>query len=207
MEALSQCSRCPRLVAHRHALRTRYPAYHNAPVPAWGAPRPALLIIGLAPGLHGANASGHPFVGDDAGALLLDTLTAAGFCRPVSRLPGWQLIDCRITNAVKCLPPANRPLAAEVRACNGWLRAELDALPQRTLLLALGGLAHRAVLCALGLRQAAHPFGHDRLHVLPSGRRLLDSYHCSRYNVRTGRLTPAMLAAVVERARSLLAAP
>ena len=207
MDVLPQCSRCPRLVAHRHALRARFPAYHNAPVLAWGEPRPALLIVGLAPGLHGANASGYPFVGDAAGGLLLDTLAGAGFAVPTARRPGWRLVGCRITNAVKCLPPGNRPLAAEVNACNDWLRAELAALPPGALLLALGTVAHRAVLRALVLRQRAHPFAHGALHALPQGLRLLDSYHCSRYNVHTGRLTPAMLAEVVQRARALLELP
>ena len=189
------------------AVGARHPGYHCRPVPPFGSARPRLLIVGLAPGMHGANRTGRPFTGDHAGILLYRTLHAHGFAtRAESFAPddGLRLRDCRITNAVKCLPPANKPLPAEIRTCNAFLAGELAALPRSALVIALGGIAHAAVLRACGLKPAQARFGHGALHVLPDGRRLLDSYHCSRYNTQTRRLTPAMFDAVFARARHLL---
>jgi uracil-DNA glycosylase family 4 len=170
-------------------------------VPPFGDPAPSLLIVGLAPGFHGANRSGRPFTGDYAGVLLYETLHAFGYaCRPVSESAddGLELIGCRITNAVKCVPPENKPETGEIRQCNGFLKAELMALPKEATILALGLIAHKAVLMALGQRQSAYTFGHGAEHTLPSGRRLFDSYHCSRYNTQTKRLTPEMFRAVFQ---------
>ncbi len=159
--------------------------------------------------MHGANRTGRPFTGDYAGILLYDTLHRAGFAsRPESThaADGLKLIDCRITNAVKCLPPANRPLPEEVRRCNGYLAAEIDALPEGAGILALGLIAHQAVLMALDRKRSAHPFAHGARHVLPGGVTLYDSYHCSRYNTQTRRLTPEMFRTVVNAIRADLRA-
>lgn len=196
------CRRCPRLVALRRDTRRAYPEHHAAPVRAFGPPDAALLVMGLAPGLHGAHATGRPFTGDDAGGLLYATLHAYGFSslpRSVGVGDGLALRDCRITNAVKCLPPDNRPVAAEINACTRFLA---DEIATARVLVALGGVAHKATVRALGLRQAAYPFGHAAEYVLPSGQRLIASYHCSRYNRNTRRLTPAMFDAVFGRARA-----
>jgi uracil-DNA glycosylase len=170
-------------------------------VPAFGDAHPRLLIVGLAPGLHGANRSGRPFTGDYAGVLLYETLHAFGYAsRPQSLAAddGLVLTGCRISNAVKCVPPENKPETGEIKRCNAWLKDELAQLPSATL-LALGLVAHKAVLLALGLKQGEYPFAHDALHRLPDGRRLHDSYHCSRYNTQTRRLTPEMFRAVFQR--------
>ena len=201
------CRRCRRLAAFLDAVGERHPGYHCRPVAPFGSAKPRLLIVGLAPGLHGANRTGRPFTGDHAGILLYRTLHAHGFAtraESVSRDDGLKLRDCRITNAVKCLPPANKPLPAEIRACNGFLAAELAALPPSALVVALGGIAHAAVLRACGVKAAEARFAHGALHALPDGKRLLDSYHCSRYNTQTRRLTPAMFDAVFASARHLL---
>jgi len=200
------CRRCPRLVAYLEETGARHPDYHSAPVAPFGDPRARLLIVGLAPGLHGANASGRPFTGDHAGLLLYATLHRFGFAsRPVSAhaRDGLELYDCRITNAVKCVPPGNKPVGDEVNSCNGFLATELRGLPDGAVILALGSIAHRACLRALGKRQTAHPFAHGAEHRLGT-RRLLDSYHCSRYNTQTRRLTAEMFAAVFDRARHLV---
>jgi uracil-DNA glycosylase family 4 len=200
------CSACPRLAGFLAGVRTEHPDYHARPVPAFGAAAPELLIVGLAPGMHGANRSGRPFTGDFAGILLYATLHALGLASaPVSLHAddGLRLRHARITNAVKCLPPGNKPLPAEIRRCNAYLRAELEALPGARVILALGRIAHDAVLMALGASRAGHPFGHGREHPLPGSRVLIDSYHCSRYNTQTRRLTPAMFEAVVARAAAL----
>ena len=202
------CRRCERLAGHLEGVRAAHPGYHAAPVPSFGDPRARLLVVGLAPGLHGANASGRPFTGDHAGILLYATLHQYGFAdRPESRAAddGLELRDCRITNAVRCLPPANKPLPAEVRLCNPYLAAELARLPSGGVLVALGRVAHGAVLRALGLTQSGYAFAHGAEHGLPAGLTLLDSYHCSRYNTQTRRLTEPMFHAVFERARGLLA--
>ncbi len=203
------CRRCPRLVSFLDEVKGRHPAYHAAPVPPFGALEAKLLVVGLAPGLHGANATGRPFTGDHAGILLYETLFHYGFANlPVSRArdDGLQLIGCRITNAVKCLPPDNKPSGSEARQCNAYLRAELADLGREAVVLALGRLAHGAVLTALGLKQKEHPFAHGARYVLPGGRLLLDSYHCSRYNTQTRRLTTPMFQAVVGQARDWVAA-
>lgn len=200
------CRRCPRLAAHLDAVRADFPHYHAAPVQPFGDPDASLLIVGLAPGMHGANATGRPFTGDFAGILLYTTLYLSGFSNQeesVDRNDGLELSGCRITNAVKCLPPQNKPSGDEVRACNPFLQAELRALREGAAVLALGLVAHNAVLRALGLRQNAHPFGHEAEYALPGGRCLLSSYHCSRYNTQTGRLTEEMFHAVMARAREL----
>lgn len=188
-------------------MADRYPGYHCRPVAPFGEWRARLLIVGLAPGMHGANRTGRPFTGDYAGILLYETLHDFGFgSRPTSEAADddLKLIDCRITNAVKCLPPDNKPDGGEIGNCNGYLAAELAAMPDASVVLALGGIAHRAVIRGLALRQADFPFGHGREHRVNGRVVLLDSYHCSRYNTNTGRLTPAMFRAVFARARALL---
>jgi len=176
-------------------------------VAPFGSRRHRLLVVGLAPGLHGANRTGRPFTGDHAGILLYHTLHAAGFAsraESLSRRDGLALVDCRITNAVKCLPPGNRPAPDEVRRCNRYLERELGSLPRGAVVVALGAIAHGAVLRALGLRPSRHRFAHGAEHLLPGPHVLLDSYHCSRLNTNTGRLTPAMFRRVFARARHLI---
>jgi uracil-DNA glycosylase family 4 len=203
------CRRCSRLAGFLDQIRERYPGYHAAPVAPFGDPAARLLVVGLAPGLHGANRSGRPFTGDYAGILLYETLHRHSFASaPESKAldDGLRLTGCRITNAVKCVPPENKPTTDEVRTCNDYLATELARLPAGGVVLALGLIAHNAVLRALGLRQSQWRFGHGAEHGLPNGPQLVDSYHCSRYNTQTGRLTPAMFDAVVARCRALLAA-
>lgn len=202
-----RCTRCPRLAAHLQQIRKSHPSYHARPVAPFGHPAAALLVVGLAPGMHGANRSGRPFTGDFAGILLYQTLYDYGFAsQPEATIKddGLTLRNCRITNAVKCLPPENRPLGGEVRNCNPYLVNELDAVPAGGVILALGGVAHRAVVTALQFRQVDFKFTHGGEHALPAGRVLLDSYHCSRYNTQTRRLTEAMFRNVFARASSLL---
>jgi len=199
----ADCRACPRLAGFLDEVRRKHPDYFAAPVPAFGDANPRLLIVGLAPGMHGANRTGRPFTGDYAGDLLYDTLFALGLASG-SYSPDGQdelkLLGVRITNAVKCLPPANKPETSEVRRCNPYLKAEIDALPRTCRLLALGRIAHDAVLRAYGLKLSSLSFGHGARHPLPDGRYLTDSYHCSRYNTQTGRLTPAMFREAVSRA-------
>ena len=175
-------------------------------MPAFGDLRARLLIVGLAPGQHGANATGRPFTGDHAGLLLYRTLYELGLAsrsRSVGVDDGLELLDCRITNAVKCLPPQNKPTSAEVHTCNSYLSAELRELPSRAVIFALGTLAHRAVLRAIGLKQSAYPFAHAAVHRLQPSRWLVDSYHCSRYNTQTKRLTPRMFYEALAAAKAL----
>jgi uracil-DNA glycosylase family 4 len=203
------CRRCDRLAGFLGEIRVRYPDYHAAPVAPFGDPGARLLIVGLAPGLHGANRTGRPFTGDYAGILLYETLHRHGFAsapRSESVDDGLRLRNCRITNAVKCVPPENKPTTDEVRNCNGYLSTELAGLPAGATVLALGRIAHNAVLRARGLRQSQWRFGHAAEHALPDGPRLVDSYHCSRYNTQTGRLTPDMFDTVLARCRALLEA-
>ena len=184
-----------------------YPDYHAAPVAPFGDPKARLLIVGLAPGMHGANATGRPFTGDHAGILLYQTLYEYGFSSHAEskhRRDGLKLNNCRITNAVKCLPPQNKPLGSEVNQCNHYLKKELLGLPSSSLVIALGSIAHQSVLKALGLKQKAYPFSHAGEHKLSDDLRLLDSYHCSRYNTQTRRLTPEMFQQVFQRAQELL---
>ena len=197
------CRRCPRLAAFLDDVRAKHADYHAAPVSAFGVARPGFLVVGLAPGMHGANRTGRPFTGDHAGLLLYQALHAAGFsdrAESVASDDGLQLRDCRITNAVRCLPPANKPLPAEMHACNGFLAHDLAAVPPGGAILALGRVAHEAVLRALGLRPVAYVFAHGAEHDLGADRRLFDSYHCSRYNTQTRRLTTEMFATVVGKA-------
>lgn len=201
------CTACPRLSAHLEGVRASHPDYHARPVAPFGAARPRLLIVGLAPGMHGANATGRPFTGDYAGILLYRTLYEFGYSnRPeaVSRDDGLRLRGCRITNAVKCLPPENKPTGAEVRSCNGFLKAELAGLAAGTVVLALGAIAHQAVARAEGLKLSQTRFGHGAVHRLPRERWLVDSYHCSRYNTQTGRLTEEMFRDVFRKVAELL---
>ena len=201
------CRRCLRLAAFLDVVRKHHPDYHCAPVPPFGSARHRLLVVGLAPGKHGANRTGRPFTGDAAGILLYRTLHAYGFAtraESVSRDDGLQLRDCRITNAVKCLPPGNKPLPAEARECNRYLIAELDALPASAVVVAIGGIAHASILRALGMKPSQARFDHGAEHRLSDGQQLLDTYHCSQLNTRTGRLTAAMFDAVFARARHLL---
>lgn len=195
----ADCALCPRLAGFRRDNQAAFPDWHNAPVPAWGGADAALLIVGLAPGLRGANRTGRPFTGDGAGDVLYDALLRHGWARGTYGArpdDGLELIDCRISNAVRCVPPENRPIPAEISNCNRFLAAELAGLPALECVLALGQIAHRAVLRALDLRQAPHPFAHGAVHALPNGWRLHDTYHFSRYNMNTGRLTSEMIDAV-----------
>ncbi|MFP5506774.1 MAG: uracil-DNA glycosylase [Gammaproteobacteria bacterium] len=194
-----ECRACPRLATFLDEVRARHPDYHARPVAPFGDPAPRLLIVGLAPGMHGANRSGRPFTGDHAGVLLYETLHRFGYAsapQSISVDDGLTLSGCRITNAVKCLPPANKPDPGEIRECNRFLAAEIAALPEHATILALGQIAHQAVLRALGLKLKDYPFAHASDHRLPGGRRLVSSYHCSRYNTQTRRLTPEMFEAV-----------
>jgi uracil-DNA glycosylase family 4 len=202
------CRDCPRLADFLDQNALKYPDYHARPVAPFGDRHAQLLIVGLAPGMHGANASGRPFTGDYAGILLYQTLYDYGFSnRPVSvsRKDGLQLSGCRITNAVKCLPPQNKPQLDEVKQCNRYLRAELDGLQDSAVVLALGKIAHDAVLRAQGLRLSAYPFGHAHVHHVADDLCLVDSYHCSRYNTQTRRLTPEMFANVFKLVRQIMA--
>lgn len=202
------CRDCPRLAEFLDQTSSDYPDYHARPVAPFGDPDARLLIVGLAPGMHGANATGRPFTGDYAGILLYRTLYDFGFSnRPesVSRDDGLTLTGCRITNAVKCLPPQNKPLTGEIRQCNTFLRQELSELPAGAIVLALGKIAHDAVLRASDLRLSAHPFGHGNLHQLDNGLTLIDSYHCSRYNTQTRRLTEEMFSDIFRLASRRLA--
>ena len=198
---LLECRACPRLAGHLAEVRQLHPDYHAKPVLPFGDDAPHLLIVGLAPGMHGANRTGRPFTGDYAGVLLYETLHRFGFgsrADAISPDDGLKLSGCRITNAVKCLPPQNKPEPAEVRRCNVHLKSELDVLPARSAILALGAIAHQAVLMAYGLRRSDYVFAHAARHVLPAGYALFDSYHCSRYNTQTRRLTPEMFRHVFE---------
>ena len=192
------CRDCPRLAKFLDRVREKYPDYHARPVPSFGPLRPKLLIVGLAPGMHGANRTGRPFTGDHAGVLLYRTLHKFGFASHAgSDNPddGLRLIGCRVTNAVRCLPPQNKPRPDEVRRCNRYLVGEIAAVRPRAI-LALGAIAHRAVLMAFELAPGRHRFAHHAVHELP-GTRLFDSYHCSRYNTQTQRLTVSSFEAVV----------
>ncbi|HLT00780.1 MAG TPA: uracil-DNA glycosylase [Geminicoccaceae bacterium] len=203
----ADCQLCPRLVAFRAANQRSFPDWHNAPVASFGDPAARLLIVGLAPGLRGANRTGRPFTGDHAGEILYATLVRFGFARGhyhAAPGDGLELIDCRITNAVRCVPPENRPVGAEINACRRFLEGELRAPPAPAVVLPLGGIAHGSVLRALGLNAARHPFAHGAVYALPGGPTLAPSYHCSRYNLNTGRLTPAMFEQVFATVRALV---
>jgi uracil-DNA glycosylase family 4 len=206
-EPARDCPYCPRLAAFRNANRKAFPDFFNAPVPAFGSLAARLLIVGLAPGLKGANRTGRPFTGDYAGDLLYATLPKFGFARGLyERRPddAFTLIDCRITNAVRCVPPENKPTPEEARACReNFLAAEIAAMKNLVAIVALGQIAHNEVLKALGERRAAFPFKHGAMHALAKYT-LADSYHCSRYNTNTGVLTPKMFEGVFAALRNKL---
>jgi len=194
------CPLCPRLAEYRAANRAKWPAWHNGPVPCWGPQGAPLLVLGLAPGVKGANRTGRPFTGDHAGKLLYATLLRHGLARGEYRedpADGMQLAGVRIANAVRCVPPENLPTPAETNSCNHFLKAELAAMPGLRAVLALGLVAHKALLKAHGIPASRFIFAHGAQHLLPNGLILADSYHVSRYNTQTGRLTEAMFDAAV----------
>ena len=199
-EAALDCPLCPRLVAFRAANQVAHPGWFNAAVPSFGLTTAQLLIVGLAPGLKGANRTGRPFLGDHAGELLYRTLLHTGFAAgrhdPASPAD-LALVDCMISNAVRCVPPANKPQPEEIAQCRQFLIGRIGALPNLRAILALGRIAHDSTLEALGAKRRDYPFAHGARHELPSGLVLFDSYHCSRQNTNTGRLTPAMFEAVL----------
>ncbi len=200
------CRACPRLATFLDDVNDRYPDYYCKPVPPFGDSEARFLIVGLAPGMHGANRTGRPFTGDHAGILLYQMLNKYGFATLAESIAAdddLKLEGCRITNAVKCLPPDNKPVGAEINTCNEFLANELRALPESSVLLALGGIAHRAIIKSQAMRQADFKFAHAAVHDL-GGLRLLDSYHCSRYNTNTGRLTTEMFDGIFAQARELL---
>jgi uracil-DNA glycosylase family 4 len=204
-EPPADCQRCARLYAFRRANIRSEPGWFNAPVPSFGDPDARLLIVGLAPGLRGANRTGRPFTGDYAGELLYGTLLAFGFAGGrylASASDGLRLQDCMITNAVRCVPPENRPTPAEIAACRPYLSARIAVLANLRVILALGKIAHDSTLAALELRGRAHPFAHGAKHVLRPGLTLYDSFHCSRYNTNTGKLTQAMFRSMFEAIRA-----
>ena len=201
------CKKCPRLAGFLTQVKSKYPDYFCKPVAPFGDKDNKLLIVGLAPGMHGANASGRPFTGDHAGILLYQTLYDFGFAsknESLSVKDGLELINCKITNAVKCLPPENKPVGAEVNQCNTYLANELNKLKSGSIILSLGLLSHKAVIKALGLRQADFKFIHGASYKLNSRLRLIDSYHCSRYNTNTKRLTAEMFQNVFKKIKSEL---
>lgn len=207
MEFSENCTLCPRLSNFLVEVKQQHPDYHCKPVSAFGADHAQLLIVGLAPGKHGANATGRPFTGDHAGVLLYETMHKTGFSNQSEATDsddGLELINARITNAVKCLPPENKPTTEEINTCNGYLAKELKELKPGSVVLTLGTIAHRAVLRAFGLTLSHYPFGHAQEHDLPGELIMLDSYHCSRYNTQTRRLTEPMFSTVFERARDII---
>lgn len=206
-EAPPKCPLCPRLVAYRHENEIAEPTWFNGAVKSFGDPNARLLIVGLAPGRNGANRTGRPFTGDYAGDLLYATLLAFGFARGtyVARADdGLQLEDCIITNAVRCVPPENKPTPLEIKTCRPFFLARLGALPNLKAILALGRIAHDQTLSTLALRKASFPFSHGGRYDIGDGRVLFDSFHCSRYNTNTGKLTPEMFQAVFAAIRSEL---
>ena len=207
-EPPADCPRCPRLLAYRRQNAADEPAWFNGAVASFGADSARLLIVGLAPGLKGANRTGRPFTGDYAGVLLYETLIAFGFARgryEARADDGLDLVDCMITNAVRCVPPENKPSPAEIKTCRDFLIARVAALPRLSAILALGRVAHDSTLAALGLRRAAFPFAHGARHGLTPRLTLFDSFHCSRYNTNTGVLTTEMFHAVLGAVRAHLA--
>ena len=222
LEPSPDCPICPRLAEHRRSLRTVNPEWHNAPVPSFGTPRASLLVVGLAPGRNGANRTGRPFTGDFAGDLLYDTLLSFGFAQGTygaSRSDGLELLSCMITNAVRCVPPHNKPAPGEIKNCRAYLAATIAALKELRVIVALGRVAHDSVLRAIEARPAAFPFSHGAEYVVETGDAsqsqgrpdkeltLIDSYHCSRYNTNTGVLTQEMFRMVFGKARARLQGP
>ncbi len=203
----SDCRICDRLAGYRDANRLANPSWFNGAVPSFGSLEARFLVVGLAPGVRGANRTGRPFTGDYAGLLLYSTLLKFGYATgfyQADPADGLTLVDCRVTNAVRCVPPANLPTPAEISACNPFLTQELAAMPRLKVVLALGGVAHKAVLRSRGLRANHENFQHGALHTLPDGLILADSYHVSRLNTNTGRLTTPMFEAVVADIRTRL---
>ena len=206
-EPPKDCTHCPRLVALRLENQRKQPDWFNGAVPSFGPDDAQLLIVGLAPGLQGANRTGRPFTGDYAGDLLYQTLSDYGFSKGkygASATDGLTLTNCMITNAVRCLPTENKPNGAEIKNCQPFLRGRIDGLARLEIILALGKIAHDSVLRSFGVRLAEAKFAHGALHQLPDGRMLIDSYHCSRYNTNTGRLTTQMFQEVFAQIRHLL---
>jgi uracil-DNA glycosylase family 4 len=199
---MSSCRDCPRLASYLAELRLQYPDYHCQPVKGWGFGRPRLLIVGLAPGLHGANRTGKPFTGDSSGQLLFKMLRE--FAWASGNEGQVTLQQVRIVNAVRCVPPGNRPTSAEIRTCNDFLLEELNRLTNSAVILSLGTIAHRAVLMALGESASIYGFSHGRVHLLPDGRQMIDSYHCSRYNTQTRRLTVEMFRSIFRKISELI---
>jgi uracil-DNA glycosylase len=198
------CPRCPRLVSFREEARARHPEWFNAPVPSFGDPSGRLAIVGLAPGMQGANRTGRPFTGDYAGDLLYATLLEYGFARGVYQArpdDGMTLVDCRIINAVSCVPPQNKPLPVEINTCRPYLVGKVETMTNLRAIVVLGRIAHDSTLKALGLRAAAAPFGHGAIHQA-GALKLYDSYHCSRYNTNTRVLTPDMFRSVFAKVRA-----
>jgi len=208
------CPLCPRLKKFRDENRDKYPDFHNAPVPAFGSLNARLLVVGLAPGLKGANWSGRPFTGDYAGDTLYPALQRFSFAEghyDASPDDGLRMVDCRITNAVRCVPPQNKPVGEEINQCRDFLVEELKAMPRLRVILCLGTISHQSTLRALGAKVSQHKFGHgEHFSITPPWQdhpiTLLDSYHCSRYNTNTGRLTEAMFNDVVAKAKQLIEA-
>lgn len=206
-EAPRDCPLCPRLVAFRQAARAQEPDWHNAPVSSFGQSGARLLIVGLAPGLRGANRTGRPFTGDYAGDLLYSTLLAYGFAKGKFEArpdDGLTLVDCMVTNAVRCVPPENKPTPAEIATCRPFLVARMGALPKLKAIVALGRVAHDSTLTTLGARKALYPFAHGARHEVRPGLTLFDSFHCSRYNTNTGKLTTEMFHSVFAAVREHL---
>ncbi|PLX36766.1 MAG: uracil-DNA glycosylase [Hyphomicrobiales bacterium] len=207
LDPARDCPLCPRLVAFREKWRAAEPEWLNAPVPTFRGDNARLLIIGLAPGLRGANKTGRPFTGDYAGDLLYETLSRYGFANgryAASPDDGLKLTGAAITNAVRCVPPENKPVGAEIAACRPFLIETMDSFPQLSAILALGRIAHDTLLTTFGLRKASYPFSHGGEHQISDKLRLFDSYHCSRYNTNTGRLTPEMFHSVFDQISDFL---
>lgn len=206
------CPLCPRLSSFIAANRVEYPDFFNAPVPAFGGLDAKLLIVGLAPGLKGANRTGRPFTGDFAGDILYAALKQHGFSEGTFRQrpdDGLELLDCRITNAVRCVPPANKPETEEIKTCNNFLKAEIAAMPNLRVILSLGGISHNAVLRAFDMKQSAAKFTHGGIHeVVQNGKRIIlaDTYHTSRYNINTGVLTVEMFDTIIANIRRIVSA-
>ncbi len=198
----ANCKKCPRLAGFLKASKQKYPDYFCKPVPAFGDSKAKFLIVGLAPGMHGANATGRPFTGDFAGILLYETLYKFGFANKaisVSVDDGLKLKNCRITNAVKCVPPANKPTTEEIKICSAYLKNELQTLKPGNVILSLGKIAHDSVIRSYDLKLSQHPFGHENVHKIGDGLTLINSYHCSRYNTQTKRLTKKQFEKVFKR--------
>jgi uracil-DNA glycosylase family 4 len=198
----SNCSLCPRLVHFRDINQKKFPDFHNGPVKSFGSLNAKLLIVGLAPGLKGANRTGRPFTGDYAGDLLFSTLLKFGLAKGAykkSALDGFKLVNCRLTNAVRCVPPENKPIGQEVSSCRDFLINEIESMPNLHSVIVLGGLAHNAFLAAVKAKKSHYPFGHSSEHVINHNNKIImltDSYHCSRYNTNTGRLNTEMFESV-----------